>query len=225
MFVIFLVAAVTVQRGVLVPILCVTFFTHHFRVLSSEGIFRLVVVETDFLPAGLGMAIRARLPNPPFMLVVFFVTGIAGGRRISKLCFRFVTGLAFHLLGIRMRTAQGKIGLCMIERLFVDWSDVLSSAFVVGVTFLALALFLQTSVKSLLLRDIGAYILMAILAELSLCGFVESLMTLGAVVLPFGMSLDDLSGHERRFQIVCPGERRHEQHDAKNDCYGYAVLY
>ena len=80
-------------------------------------------------------------------------------------------------------------------------------------------------VRVQLLRDIGAYILMAILAELSLCGFVESLMTLGAVVLPFGMSLDDLSGHERRFQIVCPGERRHEQHDAKNDCYGYAVLY
>jgi hypothetical protein len=109
----------------------------------------------------------------------------------------------------------------VVERLFVDRSDVFGPAFVFGVAFLALALLLQPSVKASFLRDVGAHVLMAVLAELRLCGFIEALMAFGTVFLPFGMAFDNLSGHERRFNIVCPGRRYSEWHEASDepDCY------
>ena len=112
----------------------------------------------------------------------------------------------------------------MVERLFVDRSDVFGPAFVLGVAFLAFALLLQTSVKALLLRDVGAHVLVTVLAELRLCGFVEALVAFGTVFFPFGMAFDNLPGHERRFNIVCPGRRYSEWHEASDEPDRYAVI-
>jgi hypothetical protein len=60
-------------------------------------------------------------------------------------------------------------------------------------------------VKPLLLRNIRTDSFMAVLAELRLGAFVESLMALRAVILPLGMAFDDLPGHESGFNIVGPG--------------------
>jgi len=111
----------------------------------------------------------------------------------------------------------------VVERLLVDGGNVFCPAFVLGVAFLALALFLQPSVKALLSRDVGAHVLMTVLAELCLCGFVEALVAFGTVFLPFGMAFDNLPGHERRFNIVCPGRRHSEWHEASDEPDRYAV--
>lgn len=77
--------------------------------------------------------------------------------------------------------------------------------------------------KTLLLRNIRADIFMAVLAELRLGAFVESLMALRAVLLPLGMAFDDLPGHESGFNIVSPGYWRRERQEAGSDRDEYAV--
>lgn len=222
-FIIFLVAAVAVQRGALIAVLGVTVFACYFRVFSAKGILRLVVIKADLFPIVVGVAIRAGLSRSPLMVIVFLVAGVAGGRSLPVFGFGFVTGFALDLLGVRMRAVKGKISLQVVERQFVDRGDVFGPAFVLGVAFFTLALFLQSSVKAALLCDVGAHVLVTVLAELRLCGFVEALVASGAVLFPFGMAFDNLPGHERRFNIVRPGRRYREWHEASDDSDRYAV--
>jgi hypothetical protein len=108
-FIVFLVAAVTVERGVFISIFCVTLFARHFTVFPAKRILRLVVIKTDLFPIVVGVAISAGLPHSPLMFVVFLVTGIAGGRGLAVFDLGFVTGFAFHFLGVRVRAAKREI--------------------------------------------------------------------------------------------------------------------
>ena len=111
----------------------------------------------------------------------------------------------------------------MIECLFVDRGDVFAPAFMLGVAFLALALFFQSSVETLFLRDIGSHLFMAVLAELGLCAFIEALMAFGAVFFPFGMALNDLPRHERCLNVFRPAWRVRERHEASGDSDDYEI--
>jgi hypothetical protein len=78
--------------------------------------------------------------------------------------------------------------------------------------------------KALLALDILANVLVAVLTELSLRGLIESLVALGAIVFPLGVPLDDLSGHQGRFDRVRPGGRRkqHGSQQKQKDVASYA---
>jgi hypothetical protein len=104
-----LVAAVTVERGILISIFCVALFARHFSVFPAKRILRFVVIKADLFPIVVGVAIRAGLSHSPLMFIVFLVAGIAGGRSLSVFDCGFVTGLAFNFLGVRMRAAKRKI--------------------------------------------------------------------------------------------------------------------
>ena len=106
-----------------------------------------------------------------------------------------MTGFTVDLFRIGVRAAKEKIGLRMIKRLFVDRSDVFRATFVLSMALLALAFFLQASMKPLPLLDIGTDVLVAIKAQLRLGSFIESFMALDASVLPFRVALNDLPRH------------------------------
>lgn len=103
-----------------------------------------------------------------------------------------------------MGADERKVCARMVERRFVDRGDVLPSSFVVCVAVLTFSMVGQPAMKSLLEIDVRSDIFVAILAELSLRRFVESLVALCAVFFPFRMPLDDLARHQRRFETVCP---------------------
>jgi hypothetical protein len=124
-----------------------------------------------------------------------------------------MTSLAFDFLGVGMGPSEREIRPLVIERLVGNRSDVLRSSLVFRVALLTVPLFFEPSVGTLLLLDILANVFVTILAELVLRRFVESLMALGAVVLPLRMTFDHLARHQGRFDIVGPGVsgNKHQQ--------------
>ncbi len=148
------------------------------------------------------------------MRIVLLVTGIAIRRRISVFGLRLMTALALRLLWIGMSCLEREVRAFMVERLVRNRRNILGPALVFGVAFLALTLFLEPAVGSLLLLDILSHVFVAVQTELCLCGLIESFMTFRAVVLPFRMPLDDLPRHQRRFNRVGAGGRRGDQDDS-----------
>lgn len=108
--VIFLVAAVTIERGILIPVFCVTVFARYIPVLPSKRVLRLVVIKADLFPGIVGMAIRAGLSRSSLVFIVFLVAGVASGRRLSILHFGLVASFTANLFSICMCAAEGKIG-------------------------------------------------------------------------------------------------------------------
>jgi hypothetical protein len=144
------------------------------------------------------------------VLVVLLVAGIAGGRRVPEFDLRLVAGFAFKFVGVGMSAAKGEIGLRMVEVLFLDGSDILRSPLMFGMAFLAFPWFLKSPVKAMSAIDVLADVSVAVEAERRLCGFIEPLMTHGAVLFPRGMPLDYLAWHESRLDAVGPGFAREE---------------
>jgi hypothetical protein len=110
-----------------------------------------------------------------------------------------------------MGSPEWEISSFMIKCLLRNWGNVLRSAFVFRVALLAFALLLETPVRSLLLLDVLSNVFVAIETESGLCRFVESLVTLGAVLFPLGMALDHLARHEGGFDSVGPSVIREER--------------
>lgn len=108
-FVIFLVTAVAVHRGVFIPVFCMAVLAGDICMFPAERILRFVVVETDLFPAVVVMAICAGFSDFALMLIVFLVAGIASGRRLPILYFGLMASFALDLLGIRMCPAEGEI--------------------------------------------------------------------------------------------------------------------
>ena len=109
MFVIFLVTAVAVYRGVFITVFCMAVFAGCLSMFPAERILRFVVIKTDLFPGIVGMAICAGFSDSTLMLIVFLVAGIAGGWGLSILCFWLMAGFALDLPGICMSPAEGEI--------------------------------------------------------------------------------------------------------------------
>jgi hypothetical protein len=123
----------------------------------------------------------------------------------------FVAHLTLDLFCIGMGASEQEVGPFMIEALFIEGGDILSSPLMFCVAFLAVLLLFESAMEALCVIDILADIFVAILAELRLCGLVESLMALGAGVFPLGMSLDHLPRHQSGFDGVRPGRLGQEE--------------
>jgi len=166
MLVVFSVAGVAVERRVLVPVIRMAVLAGCFCMLASQGISSLVVVEPDVLPILLAVAIRAEFSHAAFVLVVFLVTRIAGGRGFSIFRFRLVARLTFHLGCVGVSSAEREVGLSMVEGFLVDGRDVLRPSLVLRVARFALFLILEPSVQALLCVDVFAHVLVTVLTEL-----------------------------------------------------------
>ena len=93
----------------------------------------------------------------------------------------------------------------MIECQFVELDDVRTAALVIGMTALAelfpdLVFF---AVKSAAFIDILFDFFVAIKTQWGLAVSVEAVMTLGTFMFNFGVSLDQLTGHDQGFNGGC----------------------
>lgn len=194
MLVVLFMAGVTIHRGVFIAIVFVAAFAWNFDMLVAELIACLVMVEPELLPIPICMTIGAGASQFAFMLIVFLVAAVTIGGRLTILGFRLVASLTLDLLRVGMGALEREVRPLMGEGQFCDRRNVLRSALVVRVAFLAFPLLFETPVRSLLLRDVRTNVFVTILAEGILRRLVESLVALGAVFFPFGMP-----------SITCPG--------------------
>lgn len=205
MLVVFLVAGIAVHRGVFIAIVGMTVFARDRRMFIAELVAGFVVIEPDVFPRAVGVAIGAGSAGFFLVLVVFPMAAVTIRRSLTIFRLGFMTGLALDFLRVSVRTPQRKIRLLVVERLLCDGGNVLRSAFVLGVAFLAFALLLKPAVRAVLLLDILSYVFVAIEAEGYLRRLVEALVALGAIFFPLGMACDHLAWHQSRFDIVGPG--------------------
>ena len=204
MLVVLFMAGVTIHRGFFIAIVFVAAFAWDFDMLVAELIACLVMIEPELLPIPICMTIGARASQFAFMLIVFLVAAITIGGRLAILGLGFVASLALDLLRVGMGALEREVRPLMIEGLFRDRCNILRSAFVVCVAFLAFPLPLESPVRSLFLLDILANVFVAILAEGILRRLVEPLVAFRAVFFPFRMAFDHLPRHQRRLDVVCP---------------------
>lgn len=162
MLVIFFMAGIAVHRGVFITIVRVTTLARHLDMLVPNLVASGVMIEPNVLPVSFGVAVCAGGSHLPFVLIVFLVATIAIGWSIAVLSLGFMARLAFDLLCVGMGAFEREVRSLMVEGLLRDRRDVLHSAFVLSVAFLAVPLLLEATVRSLLLIDIFADIFVAI---------------------------------------------------------------
>lgn len=101
--------------------------------------------------------------------------------------------LDFSCVG--MGPSERKIRPLVIECLFGDRGDILRSTLVLGMALLALSLFFELSMGTLLGLDVFSHVFVTIETERILRCLVEPFVALGAVFFPFGMACDHLPRH------------------------------
>ena len=222
MFVVLFMAGVTIHRGFFIAIVLMAAFAGDLDMLVAELIACLVMVELELLPIPIRMTVGAGASQFAFMLIVFLVAAIAIGGRLTILGLGFVASLAFDLLRVGMGSLEREVRPFMVESQLRDRRNVLRSAFVVGVAFLAFPLLFETPVRSLLLYDVRTNVFVTVLAEGILRRLVEPLVALCAVVFPLRMAFDHLPRHQRRLDVVRPG-RRGDEHQRAEQTDGQVV--
>jgi hypothetical protein len=203
MFVIIFMAGVTIHWGFFIAIVRMAAFAWNFDMLIAKLIACLVMVESELLPIPIRMTVGACASQFAFVLIVFLVAAIAIGGRFTILGLGFMAGLALDLLRVGMGALEREVCPLMIEGQFRDRRNILRSAFVICMAFLAFALLLKSPMRSLLLHDVRTNVFVAILAEGILRRLVEPLVTLRAVFFPLRMAFDHLSRHQCRLDVVC----------------------
>jgi len=193
-------------------------------VLVAELVASLVVVKPDVLPIAIGVTVGACASHFARMLIVFLVAAVTVRWRITILDLGVVTCLALDFLRVRMGPFEREVRPFMIEGLLRDRRNVLRSAFVFGVTFLAFPLLFETPVGSLFYLDVLSNVFVAIETEDRLRRFVEPLMAFGTAVFPLGVALDHLAWHEGGFNRVGPGVTREERPEAQDSEWNVAEM-
>ncbi len=148
MLVVFFVAGVAAQRGVLITIIGVTVSTGDARMFPAERVAGLVVVEPNVLPGIFCMTINAILSDTTLVFVVLLMAGVARGGGLPIFLFWFMAGFAVRFFGIRVSPTEEKVRLGVIESPFVYRGNVFSPPSVLGVAFFTFLLFLQPPVES-----------------------------------------------------------------------------
>jgi len=146
MFVVFLVARITIHRCIFVAVVGMAVLTGHIAVLVAQLVAGLVMIEPDLLPVAFRMTVGADGTRLPLVLVIFLMAAIAFGRGVTVFAFRLVTSLAFDLLCIRVSAQQRKVRSFMVKRIRCNRRDVFSPAFVLRVAILTLVPFLKAPV-------------------------------------------------------------------------------
>ena len=164
MLVVLLMAGVTIHWGFFKAIVLMAAFTRDFDMLVAKLIACLVMVEPELLPIPIRMTIGAGASQFAFMLIVFLVAAVTIGGRLTILSCRLVASLTLDLLCVSMGALEREVRPLMVEGQFCDRRNVLRSALVVRVAFLAFPLLFETPVRSLLLRDVRTNVFVTILA-------------------------------------------------------------
>ena len=126
-----------------------------------------------------------------------------------------MAGLALDFFHVGMGALEREVCPFMIEGRFRDRCDILRSALVLCVAFLAFALLLEAPVRSSFQLDVNTNVFVTILAEYILRRLIEALVALRAILFPFCMAFDHLPRHQCRLDSLSPGRCGHEHQDAQ----------
>ena len=208
--VVLLVAAKAFARRIDEPLVDVASGALELGVAVLQRKTRLRVVKACLFPrafAVAGLALRAELA---LVRVVLAMAADARRRRVAMLGLRAMAACAPDLLVL---AAQLKVGLRMVERLFVEHHDVRIATLMLGMAKVALEL-LETPVKARLGAHVAGHFLVAIEAALRLAAAVEPHMAVAAVGLLLDVRAADRARHDGRLEVLRGGRTgaRSEEH-------------
>ena len=187
------VTADAIARSALVAAIDMTFLAFHLGMLAADELKPgLFMIEAVILPVPFDMATDAFFAQLALMHIVLSVAGVAIRWRLAK--FLLAALVAGDTLYFTVLIAQRKVGLGMVEGLFVEDHDLRLASLMLGMTDTALG-FLQTAVVSQMQPKVLRDLLVAIAAESALRALVEAYMAFIALLLIFGVALDDFAGH------------------------------
>lgn len=215
--IVLLVAADAGARGFLVIGYLVTGSTLHVKVLARQRKARRPMVKLGLFPIALIVAISAFGTQRPLVHIILAMAYAALRRRLAVFLARHVALVALQRLVL---ATQQKIGLAMIELLFVEMDHLRLTPLMLRVT-VAASLRFEPSVKTRFGAHVNPHFLVAIGTQARLRGTVELDMTLLAVVFQFGMPLDQLARGQDGLDTLCAGkpwQRPTPHHQGEENC-------
>ena len=183
---------------------------------SAQREARRSVVKLGFFPVVFAVAALALDAQRALVHVVLFVTGVAFVRGLAEFLLRRVT---FRALDLLVLAVQLKFGERVIELLLIESCDPAFSALVLGMAT-ATGLRFALSVKAGLVAHVSTHRLVAIHAQTVLRLAVEPDVALLAVVLPFGVALNQLPRRDHGLDALRPGNSRAENSQQQADAAG-----
>ncbi len=162
------------------------------------------MVKTGLCPAARVVALLALFAQPPFMRIVFLVTGIA---LCLGLAVFFLLLMTLGALCPGMTVFQRKIRKPVIKSLAVKDNGLVFAPLVLLVALSALGTggpFFFAVVTAFIFKIKGD-LFVTIKAQALLRLLAERPVAVRAIVLVFRMSGDNFTGHEETFYILCPG--------------------
>ena len=166
-----------------------------------------IVVEPRLTPVDLFVAIPAFLAKSPLMRFVDLMAGHTSGRSVAVFLASFV---AIRTCDFDVASEKGKLSHAMVKGVWIQSYNIRIAAFVVGMAMLAVDSrdVGDFTVEATLPGDVFIDVLVAKKAQVVLSTLSKAAMTLGTVILEFGVSLNDRPRHHQRFQYGRNGSGR-----------------
>lgn len=76
MFIVFLMAGVTVHGRLFIPVVRMAVFARHLHMLMAKLVASLVVIESNLFPISIRVTIRAGTSHRAFVFIVLLVTAV-----------------------------------------------------------------------------------------------------------------------------------------------------
>ena len=214
LLIVFFVACVACQRGVLETFVAVAFLAFHVGMFASgKTKFGLFMVKFSFLPVALVMAVFALFAEAPFVNILLSVAVIAQPGGFTEFGLGQMATGTFEVY-LLVRSLQVVIGFVVVEFFLVEYDKLGVAPFVLGMAETAVVVF-QTSMHSGFGADVLGDVFMAVCAKSSLGAPVHQLVAFAAFIFIFGMALDHRTRHDDFLDRVSrrPGAEKTQQGD------------
>lgn len=197
-------AADTMLGHGLILIIRVAAAAVNLLMFTLKGKVGFVVVEGGVRPAFRAVAVIAAVPQVALMRVGLFMavdTLLAG---VAVFLVRLVAAAAGYGA---MFALQHKVGLPVVKTAGIELDNIGVTTLMVGVAGFTTdgVSISEPPVIALLLTDIGGDFLMAVQAQRALSSFAERGVALIAIGFILRVPLDQLTGHQQRFENIRPG--------------------
>lgn len=193
--IVLLVTRVTIVGRAQVRRIFMAIQTACLEMFADQWVAGCFMIENGIGPTGRVMAVNASSPETVLVYVVVPMTVDTQPVCIAEFVGRLVT---VGTQGIEMFALQFEVGKQMIERGFIQAHDIRCAALVIRVAGSAAAGtgVLESAVKSGLVSDVFANLLVTLYTQGVLFRPGETLVTGRALVLCFGVRLHHFAGHD-----------------------------
>lgn len=218
------VAGGTGLRRVLVVVAEMAAQAGYLDVFVVQRETRLVMVETDLLPAR-GVVTGGAIA--PELAVVGIYLAVAVHARRRRLAVRLVRRVTSAASDRSVRALQRKLGCSVIELVAIEFDDVAIATEMLAVAGPALRArnSRQLAVKAARAVNIRSDVLVTVQAQLILPVTIAAIVTAGALLLVFLMGRGYLARHEQglRVHAVTARYRKQQQHECEQQRMSFSL--